>query len=163
VGDILVGRRLSETQWRAARGDPDVVDRHVHGAAESSGELDLEMAWHGVHWLLTGTAEEVGEGAGAAVLGGEPVGYDFGLGPPRLLMPDAVREIAAALDALPVRVLRARYDPVAMTAAEIYPNCWEGDQAGREFDGYLRPAFIALRDFYRAAADDGHAVLLAVA
>ena len=47
-----------------------------------------------------------------------------------------------------------------MSEAEIYPHIWEdGDD---EFDVYLLTNFTALRDFYRAAAEHGDGVLLAI-
>lgn len=48
-------------------------------------ELDLDKTWHGIHYLLTGTAWEISAGADAAILGGDDIGEDNGYGPPRLL------------------------------------------------------------------------------
>jgi hypothetical protein len=47
-----------------------------------------------------------------------------------------------------------------MAAPDSYPNIW-GDGAD-EFDGYLAPNFAELRRFYRTAAANGQAVLLAI-
>ena len=68
--------------------------------------------------------------------------------------------MAAGLDAVDDATLRARFDPAAMSEAEIYPHIW--DDGEDEFDNYLLPHFTALRDFYRDAAASGDAVLLAV-
>ncbi len=51
--------------------------------------LDLDKAWHGLHWLLTGTADDTDTPAGQAILGGTEIGEDKGYGPSRLLRPDA--------------------------------------------------------------------------
>ncbi|WDZ84919.1 YfbM family protein [Micromonospora cathayae] len=120
----------------------------------------LDKAWHAIHFLLTGTAWETGTGAGAAVLGGGPVGGDIGYGPARLLDPEQVRTIAAGLEAVTVETLRTRYDVPALRAADVYPNIW--DDGDDEFDSYLAPHYTLLRQFYRAAAGAGQAVLLAV-
>lgn len=98
------------------RADPTAVDTLLYGDLDDEAEmpepeLDLDKSWHGIHYLLTGTDWQIGEGAGAAVLGGDELGQDGGYGPPRLLGPDTVRAIAAALDALDVEALRARFDP----------------------------------------------------
>jgi hypothetical protein len=121
-------------------------------------ELDLDKHWHGVHYLLTGTAWDLGDGAaGAAVLGGADIGADGGYGPARLVDADLVRAIAAGLDSLDEQTLRERFDPAAMSAAEIYPDIWTDVDA----DDLLEHVGV-LRDFYRSAADNGQAVLLAI-
>lgn len=167
MGMGLIGRRLSTGELRAVLDDPTKVNALLYGDLDDEGaatpepDLDLDKAWHGIHYLLTGTAWEWGEEpAGAAILGGDVIGEDNGYGPARLLRPEAVRAIAAALDALSVEELRARFDPDAMAAADIYPNIWGTDD---EFDNYLAPYFTELRRFYAAAAANGQAVLLAIA
>lgn len=71
---------------------------------------------------------------------------------------DEVRAIAAALPDLPPRVLIARIDPAAMTAAEIYPAIWDRDQDFAEFIG---PAYEELRAFMREAATRGEGMVAA--
>jgi hypothetical protein len=165
VGMVLIGRRLSAEEFAAVRADPTAVDTLLYGdldddeAEMPEPELDLDKSWHGIHYLLTGTAWRIGEGAGAAILGGDEVGQDGGYGPARLLDPDAVRAIATALDALDVQTLRARFDPDAMAAADIYPAIWTNGTD--EFD-YLMTHFTELRRFYHAATVSGQAVLLGI-
>ncbi|MEV4481497.1 YfbM family protein [Micromonospora coxensis] len=162
---VLIGRALSAEELAAVRADPTAVDVLLYGdldddeAEMPEPELDLDKSWHGIHYLLTGTDWQIGEGAGAAILGGVEVGQDGGYGPPRLLDPDTVRAVATALDALDVEVLRARYDPDAMTAAEIYPDIWTNGTDDLE---YLMSHYTALRRFYRVAAANDRAVLLAI-
>jgi len=162
----LIGRRLSSDELRAVMDDPTTVDALLYGDLDDDDaempdpELDLDKSWHAIHYLLTGTAWEIGDGAaGAAILGGDEVGEDGGYGPARLLDPEAVRAVATGLDALDVETLRARFDPDAMAAAEIYPSIWANEPA--EFNGYVAH-FAELRRFYRAAAENGQAVLLAI-
>jgi hypothetical protein len=161
---VLIGRRLSANQLHAVLDDPVTVDALLYGDLDNGDaempepELDLDKAWHGIHYLLTGTAWEMGEGAGAAILGGDEIGEDNGYGPARLLSPDTVRAVSAGLDRMDAEALRARFDPAAMAAADVYPAIWSSSD---EFD-YLVPHFTELRRFYRAAADNGQAVLLAL-
>ena len=77
---IFVGCRLEPA--RAA--GPD-VEELLHQEHEQ--RFDLDKAWHGIHFLLTGSAWETTPGAGESVLGGDPVGPDRGYGPARLLDP----------------------------------------------------------------------------
>ncbi|MFE9201163.1 YfbM family protein [Micromonospora sp. NPDC007230] len=161
----LIGRRLSAGELAAVLADPSVVDMLLYGdldddeAEMPEPELDLDKSWHGIHYLLTGTAWQIGESAGAAILGGVEIGPDGGYGPPRLLDPDSVRAIATALNGLEVETLRARFDPGAMTAAEIYPDLWTN---GTDDFDYLMSHFAELCQFYHSAAVSGQAVLLAI-
>jgi hypothetical protein len=54
-------------------------------------ECDLEGAWHGLHFLFTGTAWEGDEPACYLVRGGDAVGDEDSDEPPRLLRPELVR------------------------------------------------------------------------
>jgi hypothetical protein len=164
MGMVLIGRRLSADELRAVLDDPATVATLLYGDLDDDEmpepELDLDKSWHGIHYLLTGTAWEIGDRAGAAILGGDAIGEDGGYGPARLVDVESVRMIAAALDALDVESLRGRFDPDAMVAADIYPNIW--DAGADELDDYLVPHFAELRRFYRTAAAGGQAVLLAI-
>ncbi|WMF04560.1 YfbM family protein [Micromonospora robiginosa] len=127
---VLIGRRLSSEEFTAVLTDPTAVDRLLYGDLDDDDaempepELDLDKSWHGIHFPFTGTAWQVSEGAETAILGGVEIGQDGGYGPPRLLDRDTVRAVAAALDALGVETLRARFDPGAMAATDIYPDIW---------------------------------------
>ncbi|MEU2662184.1 YfbM family protein [Micromonospora sp. AMSO12t] len=161
---VFIGRRLSVEEMAAVLADPTAVDELIYGDLDDEAEmpepeLDLDKSWHGIHYLLTGTAWKIGEGAGAAILGGDEIGQDGGYGPARLLDPNTVRVIATGLDAMDVETLRARFDPDAMAAADIYPAIWAN--GSDEFD-HLMSHFTEVRRFYRAAAGNGQAVLLAI-
>ena len=166
MGMDLIGRRLSRDELRAVLDAPTTVDALLYGDLDDDDaempdpELDLGKSWHAIHYLLTGTAWEIGDGAaGAAILGGNEIGEDSGYGPARVFDPESVRAIAAELDAMDAETLRARFDPNAMAAAEIYPDLWAGGAA--EFNG-LAMQFAELQRFYWAAAQNGEAVLLAI-
>ncbi|WP_155391668.1 DUF1877 family protein [Catellatospora paridis] len=161
---VLIGRRLSADELQAVLDDAAVVDELLYGDLEDDDgempepELDLDKSWHGVHYLLTGTAWDISQGAGEAVLGGEEIGEDGGYGPARLFTPEAVRAVAAALDALDLDALRARFDPRAMAALDIYPS--PGAELAK-FDD-LAASLTDLHRFYKGAAADGQAVLLVI-
>jgi hypothetical protein len=164
---VLIGRRLSTAELQAVLDDHRTVSTLLYGDLDDldadmpDPDLDLGKSWHALHYLLTGTAWEIGEtAAGAAILGGDEIGDDGGYGPARLLRPEAVRTVAAALDVLNVQTLRTRFDPDALAAAEIYPHGWAG---GTDvFDSFIAPNLNELRRFYRTAAANGEAVLLAI-
>lgn len=166
MGMELIGRRLSADELRAVLDDPTTLDLLLYGDLDDDDaempepELDLDKSWHVLHYLLTGTAWEIGDGAGAAILGGEEIGEDGGYGPPRLLDAEKVRVISEALDTLDVGMLRARFDVDAMMAADIYPKLSNRD--ADDFDSGFASAFADLCRFYRRAAALDQAVLLAI-
>jgi hypothetical protein len=118
--------------------------------------LDVDKAWHGLHYVLTGSAWDADGVLGQIVLGGTEIGEDeLGYGPARYLTSEevdlssaALAEVAASADPL------ARFDPELMTSMSIYPGVWEADD--RE---WLDDAFRRLAEFYAQAAAGGSAVL----
>jgi hypothetical protein len=122
--------------------------------------LELDKAWHGVHFLLTGSATEATDGVGQAILGGVEIGPDMGYGPARYLTPDQVSAVAYELGVLKSEDLRARFDGVAMQAANVYPGIWDEDDPDEPLVDWLVETFDEVRRFYEAAAARRSAVLL---
>ena len=96
-------------------------------------EIDVDKSWHGMHYLLTGSAEGGTPPLDFLLEGGRIVGdEDVGYGPARVFTAEESRGIAAAVAAISDEELRARYDPSAMDAADVYPSLiWvrDGDEA----------------------------------
>lgn len=155
MGMIWVGYRRSEGAARQILEDADRMDELVESDDDET-SIDLDKAWHGVHWLLTGSSEPTVDLASEAIFGGEPLGEDRGYGPARLLSPEGVMAVAARLRELEPETLRARMDSSAMEDADVYPSIWDEEDV---FDTYLAPAFENLRTFYSAAAQDGESVI----
>lgn len=120
--------------------------------------LEVDKAWHGVHYLLNGSGQEAEGPLGQAILGGTEIGDDGGYGPARYLLPDEVKAVAVALDTVADDQLRSRYDVAALSAANVYPGGWD-DPDNLE---WLIEAFGKIRSFYRGAAARGSAALLFV-
>lgn len=155
MGMIWVAYRRSADAAREFLEDADSMDELLESDDDET-SVDLDKAWHGIHWLLTGSAEPTAEVASEAIFGGEPIGEDLGYGPGRLLSAAGVGAVAARLRELEPDTLRARMDPAAMEDAGIYPLIWDEDDV---FDTYLAPAFENLRAFYSTAAQSGEAVI----
>jgi hypothetical protein len=122
--------------------------------------LDIDKTWAAIQFLLTGDViGDQGEPPlSNAVLGGTWLGdVDVGYGPARYLLPQEVRAVATALDAIPEAELRNRFDMAAMARAGVYPGVWKDEE---EELGYLLPWYAALQTFMREAAQAGDAVLL---
>jgi hypothetical protein len=155
---------LPEPDLVALRADPervgDAIDHWRHdGPVEQV--LELGKAWHGVHYLLTGDPDGGEAPLALAIFGGVELGPDLGYGPPRVLEPDEVRDVSAALDALPAEALRARFSPAQFEAAEIYPFGIWADEGAEAFT-WLADAYHAMQAHYRQAAANGHAMLLMI-
>ncbi len=142
------------------KSDPDQVEAFLHpdgGDGEPPHYLDVDKAWHGIHFLLTGTADGGAAPLCWTVLGGEEIGDDVGYGPARILQPDQVRKIAQAL--LDEESFKARFAPEAMEAAQVYPDIiWVRD--GNDALEYLVENYRGLVAFYRSAADRGDGAIL---
>jgi hypothetical protein len=156
MGMIWVGYRRDADEARAILEDDDRVE-DLLDSDDGTTSYDLDKAWHGIHWLLTGSAEPTGDVLSDAVLGGEEVGDDLGYGAPRLLTAGRVADVADALAGVDADVLHARFDPEAMRAAQVYPDVW--DREDDSLEGWLLGELDGLRGFYRAAATAEQAVI----
>ena len=115
-------------------------------------DVDLEKAWHGLHFLFTGKADGGLQPMAFMQEGGEDIGEDSGGDPvARLFSPAQVRNIDAFLAALTPESLAKRYDPARMTELRIYGGAWE---QGDEFD-HLLESFEDVRAFVRTAVEAG--------
>jgi hypothetical protein len=126
------------------------------GKADVREEVDLDKAWHGLHFVLTGAAWDVAAPPGNAVLGGTPLGTDLGYGPARLMDADDVRRTALALDALSEDQIRRQFDPEALLGANIYG----GDWADAEEVEWIVAAFHKATRCFVDSAARGDALLL---
>lgn len=109
--------------------DPERIPSFIYpeGADAASNRLDIDKAWHAIHFTLNGRVW-AGDGAlGLVILGGEEVGENFGYGPARYLTPDQVSDAATALSKVSSDAFSQRFDPAALDEAEIHPQTWVRD------------------------------------
>ncbi len=124
-------------------------------------ETDLDKAWHGIHFLLTGTAWEGDPPWCYLVTGGTDIGdVDVGYGPARGLTSAEAKQFSAALSGLSPEDLRRRFDPQKMKGEDIYPSIWDRDPKEDDALGYLLGYFAILGAFVARAARDGKALLI---
>jgi len=143
------------------RADPDQMAELLFpndGDDEPENTIDVDKSWHGIHFILSEIAKDGATALESAILGGEPLGEDFGYGPARVLTPSEVQAVAAAMSSITDEAFAAKFDPVAMEDGEIYPQIWERD--GGEALDYLQHFFPSLVTFYADAAKQGNAVVL---
>lgn len=120
--------------------------------------LDVDKAWHLIHFLLTGDAWEGPTPLVYAVLGGYAIGEeDVGYGPARYIMPSQVTMVAGALAEISPEVLWTRFDRRKATEAEIYPHEWEGNDEERV---YVLDYYVQLQAFFAEAAREHDAMVM---
>ncbi len=140
--------------------NPDEVDALLdHKTVPFVG---LEKAWHGLHFLLTGSPWDDESNAVLSFLatGGESVGEDLGYGPARCLPPSAVKDLDDALSQISDDDLWSKFDPARMEAEHVYPLIWDEPEADLR-DEYLM-YFRNLKAFVQQAHREGNALIVAL-
>lgn len=109
--------------------------------------------WDMLRFLLARAAFPVN-----VIHGEEPFAKDedWGYGSPHYLRPDRVRRAAEALRATSFDQLVSGVDPAELTTAEVYPLGWS-ELGALEWG---RPWYDGLTQFFKAAAEADHAVLV---
>lgn len=149
MGMVCVLREANEAQINELLASPENIREFLE---EEIDEIDLDKSWHGLHFLFTGNAWEGEEPLcyllkGGEEIGEEEVGYDV----PRALRPAQVAAWSEALASITADELRRRFDPAAMTKAEIYPAIWDRPQEVDDTLGYLLDNYEFLRSFLTQA------------
>ena len=162
-------RRLPNRDRERLLAEPELGTEYVHLADSIEDDeerfgpfvnLYIDKAWHGIHFLLTGSAEPADLPEGFIYTGGREIGEGCGYGPARGFTSSEVKQIAEMLAAADEATLRSRYDPHVMTRDEVYPSdiweCWppEDDPLGFLIDQYTE-----LRKFIMDAAQADEALL----
>ena len=130
-------------------------------SVDPADELDIDKAWHGLHFLFTGEAWDGEPPLGFILAGGTEIGdEDVGYGPARAFTSAEVGEIAAAFDPLTRDELARRFDPARMMELEIYPEIWDRDPTDDDMLEYLLEYFDLLKEFVSRGAASGRGMLV---
>ena len=125
-------------------------------------EVDFDKSWHGIHYLLTGSAEGGEPPLDFLIEGGREVGdEDLGYGTGRVFTSAETRVIASALDAISDAELRSRFDGAAMTSAGIYPDViWNRNDPSDNPLEYVAEFVTVLRKTLADAVAHKHGMLI---
>lgn len=127
---------------------------HLTGPTIES--LDLDKTWHGLYYLLSGSAEP-GDGIASFLLSGQEV-EDVGDAEVYLHSPEEVLQFSQLLQATPASVLQERYAPAQMKALEVYPDLtWDQDDLK-----YLLEYYDELCPFVQRHAEAGNELLVVI-
>jgi hypothetical protein len=149
---------LSDQRLAELLADPKQVYEVCDEGYDSGSDLfvDVDKAWHCIHFLLTGTADGGEPPLNFVVVGGREVGdEDVGYGPARVFMSDDVAEIADAVGPIDHEALVRRFDPELMDRLGVYPDAgrWTKiDARAEDSFGYYSGAFEAIKSLVQRGA-----------
>ena len=152
IGNVAAA---SDSEIDTLLASPSNVMKFVTSAAP---RMDVDKAWHAMHYLLNGEAWDGTPPLDFWTLGGAPLG-ELGYGPARAFKSDEVRAIAAALEPIDVAKLFARWDGKKMRKAEIYAVDFD-DRAAEE--DYVGGNYDSLKRFIAGLARDGRGMIVYV-
>lgn len=149
----------SDDEIRQLLAEPERIEDFI---SEERTSTDLDKAWHGIHWVLTGSADGGDEPHCYLLAGGEQVGdVDVGYGPARALTSQQVAAWDDALTTISREEFGRRFEPKAMLDADIYPQIWARSIKGEEDTlDYLLQAYAGLQDFVAAARKERSGLLV---
>ena len=151
IGNFL---QISPAQLHEAIEDPTMIESLLDTESDSQDAIDVDKAWHAIHYMLTNSAWEGDEPLANAVLGGTAIGDDVGYGPAKYITSAQVKDVAAKL---PNReLLKTAFDGNAMTTEEIYPEIWD---EGSDALDYILEYYDSMKSFFMDAASRGNAML----
>ncbi|WP_203362984.1 YfbM family protein [Bacillus sp. REN10] len=163
MGMIASYYRISTELIEHLISHPEEVETFLYEVEEvSEKELDIDKAWHGIYFLLTGEAQlgaAVDSTEGDAVLGGRSLGQDLGMEPCRYLQSDEVKEIYDTLKNISVNHLSEQFDAKAFNEADIYPMYGEWTE---EDKAYILDNYQQLVQYFKEAAQNEEGMLLLI-
>jgi len=148
---------LSSVQAEMLKANQEGVEEFIYSdeVQKSEALLDIDKAWHALHFILTGSAWESEHPLNIVVLGGEEIGKDAGYGPARLVSPDYVIEVNEALAGISTVDFESKFDAEKLNKEEIYPNGWSSEDVR-----YISSAFEEVKKLYKSASEEREYVLL---
>ena len=152
IGNFL---QLSSEQLKVLINEPSSIESFID--PEDDHGLEIDKAWHGIHYLLTGDAWAGEAPLVNVILGGTEIGDDVGYGPARYLTAEEVKVVADALHSITPEQFRLRYSAEQLSQNEIYPNIW--DDSDEDAIEYLVAWYEDLRNYYIEAAANNNTML----
>nr|WP_314551956.1 YfbM family protein [uncultured Capnocytophaga sp.] len=161
MGMIMYLLRISKQELESYIDKPDLF---LENRVDDAYSMDIDKAWGGILYLLTGKAfasgspEDEVDSLNRIFFSAQffDEDMDVGYGPAHYLTPEQVAGIHRKIASLTEADLKARYDPEAMNEEEeLYPSLdWN-----EEIFEYLYFHFQALQSFFAMAASRGEAIV----
>lgn len=158
---IMYLLRISKQELESYIDKPDLF---LENRVDDAYSMDIDKAWGGILYLLTGKAfasgslEDEVDSLNRIFFSAQffDEDMDVGYGPAHYLTPEQVAGINRKIASLTEADLKAHYDPEAMNKEKkLYPSL---DWNEKIFD-YLYFHFQALQSFFATAASKGEAIV----
>jgi hypothetical protein len=156
IGNYLI---VSKQDLDSLYADPDSISDFLY--EEKSEEIiDIDKAWHAIHFTLNGSEWEGQLPLFYTVLGGAPIGEeDIGYGPARGLYHQEVCETSEALQEIDEKRFREMFNLKALSENNIYPEIWnEGEE--ELLKTYIIPNYLEIRDTFHKACKENKCLIL---
>jgi len=161
MGMIMYLLRISKQELESYIDKPDLF---LENRVDDAYSMDIDKAWGGILYLLTGKAfasgslEDEVDSLNRIFFSAQffDEDMDVGYGPAHYLTPEQVAGINRKIASLTEADLKSHYDPEAMNKEKkLYPSL---DWNEKIFD-YLYFHFQALQSFFATAASRGEAIV----
>jgi hypothetical protein len=158
MGMIGYLQQVPMTQLQSLINRIDELDGVIVHEEFETEALDIDKAWHAIHFMLNGSSFEGDEPLVHTILGGTPIGADEGYGPARYLTNAQVKAVAKELSKQGRDELANRFDPAKLSEEDIYPSGtdWNGD----EDKDYVLSYYQEVAAYYIDAANKDHGMIL---
>lgn len=154
MGMVGTYMRVSAEEMTALLQEPDRFEELLE---DEGRQTDIDKAWHGLYFLLTGATdlEEIDRHSlGKAVFGGDVIDKETGIA---YLTPEEVEDLSTRLQYIELEALAARYDITTMNKQELYPFEREW---GVEEKWYLLEHFDVLKRVFAQASQKREALVI---
>ena len=161
MGMIMYLLRISKQELESYIDKPDLF---LENRVDDAYSMDIDKAWGGILYLLTGKAfasgspEDEVDSLNRIFFSAQffDEDMDVGYGPAHYLTPEQVAGIHRKIASLTEAELKARYNPEAMCEEEeLYPSLEWNEE---DFE-YLYFHFQALQSFFATAVSRGEAIV----
>ncbi|MCL1080306.1 YfbM family protein [Parashewanella spongiae] len=137
--------------------DPDLLSDFLYEEKEEE-IIEIDKAWHAIHYTLNERKWEGIEPLFNVVLGGEQISEeDIGYGPARSLLPKQVSEVSNALTKIEEKDFRAKFNSEELIKHDIYPQLWDDNI---ETLDYVSTFYNDVRSAFIKASDQKMAMIL---
>jgi len=123
--------------------------------------LDIDRAWHVLHFLLTGSADAEDHPLSFLAAGGRAISDDLGHGPLRAFTPTQVQSLTDGLAQVMPEQLLEKFDPQRLEEECIHgwPEGWR-EATLAMCTPFVLEAFMQTREFLERGAARGRALLV---
>lgn len=161
---VMYLRRASEADIVRIGDDTTAAERFAFEEGEQGSDLvDFDVAWHAVHFMLCGDADDSDHPLGIVACRLPEIGLDaHGFGGFSVVSPAAMKCFAEALDTLSDDDLARRHDPAAWLANDLYCSdvfVEHDKENSAEARAYVMQGMPALRALASSCAANGEGVI----